>query len=55
MSYYFAAEAVARCKQSLRDDSVATGATITFERDGSGKVVGLVLDQAGNQTRATKK
>ncbi len=31
------------------------GAKITFERDDSGAVTTLVLDQAGNQTRATKK
>jgi hypothetical protein len=31
------------------------GATITFERDDSGAVVALVLDQAGAQTRATKR
>jgi hypothetical protein len=31
------------------------GARITFERDDSGAVVALVLDQAGNQTRATKR
>ena len=30
------------------------GATVAFSRDGSGEVVGLVLHQAGAQTRATK-
>jgi hypothetical protein len=31
------------------------GAKVTFERDDSGEVVALVLDQAGNQTRGTKR
>ena len=31
------------------------GAKVTFERDDSGAVVALVLDQAGNQTRGTKR
>ncbi len=31
------------------------GANITFERDDSGAVTALVLDQAGNQTRGIKK
>jgi len=31
------------------------GAQVTFERDEYGAVVALVLDQAGNQTRATKR
>ncbi len=31
------------------------GAEVTFERDDSGAVAALVLDQAGNQTRGTKK
>ena len=31
------------------------GAKIVFERDDMGKIIGLVLEQTGNQTRATKK
>lgn len=31
------------------------GAQVTFDRDETGEVVALVLDQAGNQTRATKR
>ena len=31
------------------------GAKIVFERDDSGAITGLVLNQAGNQTNATKK
>jgi hypothetical protein len=31
------------------------GARVTFERDNSGAIVTLVLDQAGNQTRATRR
>lgn len=31
------------------------GAKVTFERDDSGAVVALALDQAGNQTRATRR
>jgi hypothetical protein len=30
-------------------------AKVTFERDGSGAVTTLVLDQGGNKTRGTKK
>ena len=44
--------------EAVGDDAFAirlAGAKISFERNESGAVVALVLDQAGNETRGIKK